>query len=144
MELTINKSTRLLLVVAGLIALTGCPGQGDRLKADETTTVLKEGDNVCFVVPNARDFQPSYIVINPRETPVQERKYTFLPQLKVRDEKLCIPPSFYSFSMNGQFVVNYILKSRTQDDSPRSVVVGVEFKQGRVENFPLANNEIAH
>ncbi len=143
MELITNKSPCLLLIVAGSIALTGCPGQGDRLKADETTSVMKEGDNVCFVVPDARDFQPSFIAINPRETPVQERKYTFLPQLKVRDEKLCIPPSFYSFSMNGQFVVNYILKSRTQDDSPRSVVIGIEFRQGSVVNFPLATNEIA-
>jgi hypothetical protein len=62
--------------------------------------------------------------------------------LKVKDAQLCIPSSFYTFASDGQFIVKYILKSRTQSPPTRSVVVGVDVSKGEIYVFPLANNEI--
>ncbi|MCL5500721.1 hypothetical protein M5Y49_18800 [Escherichia coli] len=135
--------TRGILLLASLVALTGCPGSGDRLRADETTSVRRTANNdVCFAVHNAQDYQPVFISINPRAIPPPKQKYTLMPPLTVKDAQLCIPPSFYTFTGNGQFIVKYILKSRTQSLPARSVVVGVEALKGEIYAFPLANNEI--
>jgi hypothetical protein len=58
--------TRGMLLLASLLALTGCPGSGDRLRPDETTSVRRTANNeVCFAVHNAQDYQPVFISINP-------------------------------------------------------------------------------
>lgn len=135
--------TRGMLLLASLLALTGCPGSGDRLRPDETTSVRRTANNeVCFAVHHAGDYQPVFISINPRNIPPPKHKYTLIPPLKVKDAQLCIPPSFYTFASDGQFIVKYILKSRTQSPPTRSVVVGVDVSKGEISVFPLANSEI--
>lgn len=135
--------TRGMLLLASLLALTGCPGAGDRLRPDETTSVKRTATNeVCFAVHNAQDYQPVFISINPRAIPPSKQKYILRPPLTVKDAQLCIPSSFYTFASDGQFIVKYILKSRTQSVPTRSVVVGVEVSKGEIYAFPLANNEI--
>lgn len=138
-----REMARGVLLLASLLALTGCPGSGDRLRPDETTSVRHTANNeVCFAVHNAGDYQPVFISINPRNIPPPKQKYTLMPPLNVKDAQLCIPPSFYTFAGDGQFIVKYILKSRTQSQPTRSVVVGVEVSNGEIHEFPLANNEI--
>lgn len=135
--------TRGMLILASLLALTGCPGSGDRLRPDEMTSVRHTANNeVCFAVHNAGDYQPVFISINPRNVPPPKQKFTLMPPLTVKDAQLCIPPSFYTFTSDGQFIVKYILKSRSQNHPVRSVVVGVEVSKGEIHEFPLANNEI--
>lgn len=135
---TISSS---LLLVTSIFFLTGCPGSGDRLKADETTTVSKVGADICFQVPKAENYHPSLIAINPRGTPAQNLSATDLPDLTIKNGKLCIPPSFYQFPNNGQYIVQYILESPDTQGSQRSVVTGIEFSDGHVENIPLTDSE---
>jgi hypothetical protein len=77
-----------------------------------------------------------------RAIPPSKQKYILMPPLTVKDAQLCIPSSFYTFASDGQFIVKYILKSRTQSVPTRSVVVGVDVSKGEIYVFPLANNEI--
>ncbi len=126
-----------------LLILTGCPGPGDRFIPNETTSVSKQGENVCFSIADAQDYQPADIGINPRGTPSKEKDFNFSPGLAIADGKLCIPPSFYHFPDEGQFVVEYLLISKKYDDAPRKFVVGVGVGHGKVYNFPLTDREIA-
>lgn len=130
-----------LLLVASIVLLTGCPGSGDRLKADETAVVSKIGENICFQVPDAGSYQPTLIAINPRGTPPQKLKVTDSPTLAVENGKLCISPDFYHFPEKGQYIVQYILEAPGDQDSQRSVVTGIEFSDGHVENIPLNEGE---
>lgn len=137
---------RLLLSVlfsgASLLVLTGCPGPGDRMTPDETAQVSQKGDNVCFTVTDAQDYQPSDIGINPRGTPSRGKDFNFSPNLTVANGQLCIPPSFYRFPDKGQFIVEYLLKSGTHKDAPRNVVVTVEVNHGRIYNVTPTEREI--
>ncbi|HDR2783594.1 TPA: hypothetical protein QCJ60_002921 [Enterobacter sichuanensis] len=110
---------------------------------NETTSVSKQGENVCFSIADAQDYQPADIGINPRGTSSKEKDFNFSPGLTIADGKLCIPPSFYHFPDEGQFVVEYLLISKKYDDAPRKFVVGVGVGYGKVYNFPLTDREIA-
>lgn len=131
-----------LFIFLTLLMLTGCPGEGDRLYPDETTQVSRMGEDICFRVPDAQDYQPIFIAINPRGTPPKEQTFTSKPKLTISDGQLCIPPSFYPFSTNGQFIVEYILSSPKYKNKSRSVVVGVEVMNNRIYNMPLRDREI--
>lgn len=129
--------------VINLLMLTGCPGKGDRFIPNETTSVSKQGENICFNITNAEDYQPADMGINPRDTRLKDKNFNFSPDLTIVNEKLCVPPSFYHFPDNGKFIVEYILVSRKHDDKPRKFVVGVGMNRGKVYNFPLTDQEIA-
>ncbi|MEI2264072.1 putative T6SS immunity periplasmic lipoprotein [Erwinia sp. CGal63] len=130
-----------LLLLVCLITLTGCPG--DRWRPDEETTVSVTGDNICFSVPNAEDYQPVNIAINPRGTPSREKAIIFNPALRVVNDQLCVPPSFYAFPENGQFIVSYVLHSEHHKKPPRRMMSGVEIANGCVFNIPLTDREIS-
>ncbi|WP_312456018.1 putative T6SS immunity periplasmic lipoprotein [Pseudescherichia sp.] len=135
-----NKISPLLLV-ASISLLAGCPGSGDRLKADETAAVSKCGENICFQVPDAGSYQPTLIAINPRGTPPQKLKFTDSPMLAVENGNLCLSPDFYHFPENGQYIVQYILEAPGDRDPQRSVVTGIEFSDGHVRSIPLNEGE---
>jgi len=126
-----------------LVILTGCPGSGDRFIPHETSSVSRQGENVCFDVNDAQDYQLADIGINLRGTPSKEKDFNFSPDITIADGKLCIPPSFYHFPDDGQFIVEYILISKKHDDEPRKFIVGVGINHGEVYNFPLTDREIA-
>lgn len=130
-----------LLLITSIFFLTGCPGSGDRLKADETTTVSKVGENICFSVPDAGNYQPSLISINPIGTPPQQLSVKDSPDLTINHGNLCIPPGFYRFPDNGQYIVQYILEEPGKQGSQRSVVTGIKFSGGHVANIPLTDSE---
>lgn len=130
------------LFLASLVTLTGCPGAGDRLRADEKATATKVGDSICFAIPDAEDYQPVNIAINPKGTDFRDRHIIFDPKLRVTKEQLCISPSFYHFPDKGQFIVSYVLISKRHQDKPRRMVAGLEISSGRVFNIPLTDMEI--
>lgn len=125
-----------------LVVLTGCPGQGDQLQLDETTQVNLIGDNVCFHIANAQDYQPAIISINLRGTPPKKQGFIDNSFLSIRSDQLCIPPSFYKFESNKKYIVDFVLASDRNVDEPRKFVVGVGLNQGQVYNFPLTDLEI--
>lgn len=131
-----------LLSCVCLLMLTGCPGPGDRMRFDETALVIQQGDRVCFNVMDAQDYQPAVIGINPRGTPSKDKNYIFGPALTVTDRRLCVPPSFYRFPDKGQFLIEYVLTSKKNDDEPRSFVVTLEISHGRIYNVPPTGREI--
>lgn len=95
-----------------LFMLTGCPEPGNRMRFDETAQVSQQGDNVCFNVTDAQDYQPADIGINSRGIPSKEKNFNFTPDLTVANGKLCIPPSFYRFPDKGHFIIEYVLISK--------------------------------
>lgn len=123
-----------------LTVLTGCPG--DRWQFDEEATVSTRGENICFAVPGAEDYQPVNIGINPRGTLPREEEIFFRPVLKVEKGLLCLPPSFYHFPNKGQFIITYVLHSKRHKDTPRRMVSGVEITDGCIFNIPLTDMEI--
>ncbi len=124
-----------------LPVLTGCPG--DRWRFDEEATVSTMGDNVCFTVPDAGNYQPVDIAINPRGTPSKEKNIIFNPMLRVVNGQLCIPPAFYHFPDKGQFIVSYVLLSERHKAAARKMVAGVEISSGCIFNIPLTVGEIS-
>lgn len=137
-----NKSgINAILLIAAICLLAGCPGAGDRLIPNETATVSKAGEDICFQVSDARNYHASLIAINPRGTPAQTLSVTDAPDLPLRDGKLCIPPGFYRFPDQGQYIVQYILTRPGERETPRSVVAGIEFTDGQVKSIPLTDRE---
>jgi hypothetical protein len=135
-----------LLLLISLPMLTGCPGIGDRVDPDEEVIVTKIGDNVCFSVPDAGDYQPVNIAINPRGTLPRNEVITFNPPLHVDNGLLCIPPSFYRFPDKGIRIVSFVLHAERHKNSvrrfssARSMVAGVEMLNGYIYNIPLIDD----
>jgi hypothetical protein len=122
--------------------LTGCPGSGDQIRFDETALVSRMGEDVCFRVSDAQDYKPAIISINPRHTPSREKKFTDNPGLLILNGMLCIPPSFYRFPNEGQFIVEYVLTSVNRESEPRKVVVTLAISNGRIYNTKPSYQEI--
>lgn len=135
-------STTLLLSIS-VMMLTGCPGLGDRIVPDETSLASRKGEMVCIEIKDAQDYQPVAIAINLRGTPPKEKKYNFSPNLIVSDGELCIPSTFYGFINGNKYIVEFILRSKLNNDESRSFVVGVGINNNQVYNFPLSGREFA-
>ncbi|MTH48883.1 hypothetical protein GJV78_22180 [Escherichia alba] len=114
------------------------------MRPDETAYVSKKGEKICFTIPEAEDYQPVYIAINPRGRPPGEQTFTQYPPLRVDNGWLCIPPSFYPFpdSSSVPFIVETILHSSATNKPARTFVAGVGLSNGRVYAVPLTNKEI--
>lgn len=137
-----RKMSFIISLGASSLILTGCPGYGDKMSLDETAQVNRKGDDVCLSINDARDYQPVDMGINLRETPPKEKKFNFSPGLKIVDNNLCIPSSYYHFIDGNKYIVEFILHSANSYDEPRSFVVGVGVNNNQVYNFPLTDREI--
>lgn len=137
-----RRFSPVFLSISCLVILTGCPGPGDRMRMDETTSVEKNGDNICMSITNAEDYQPADMGINLRGTPSKEKNFNFSPGLKIVDGILCIPPSFYQFKNGNKYIIEFALYSARNDES-RSFVVGVGINNDKVYNFGLTGREIS-
>lgn len=137
------KAPKLWLLTVFMLA--GCPGQGDRLTPSETTTVKRIAQNVCFSAPDAEHYQPSVIIIAPRNTPPKERWYREKPALNVEDGQLCLPPSFYAFKTQTPYIVEYALipTRENKNGASRHVVVGFELTDDKVQPLTLNESEIS-
>jgi hypothetical protein len=139
----LSYKLRTAIMLTPLLTLTGCPDHGIMMKFDETTSVTKTTDGMCFQVPDAQDYQPGMITIAPRGTPSDKRWYKYKPDLKVQNGQLCVPPSLYTFPYSGQFLVEYTLISKTKKDDPRRVVIGFDLNNGHPYGIELTNIEIS-
>ncbi|MFJ5329953.1 putative T6SS immunity periplasmic lipoprotein [Pectobacterium versatile] len=142
MTFTAKLSAFLLIVTSFL--LVGCPGSGDRLKPDELTSVRQVGSDLCFLVSDARDYQPTLIAISTRAAQPQEWTLYENPSVIVTQGELCISPSFYRFLDDSTYVVRYILQSKKYGDLRRSVVSAIAFTNGSVRSVPLRKDEAAY
>lgn len=141
-----NKTTMsgCAVLIASTFFMTGCPSSlGHRLKPAETTSVSKNGDAVCFVVPDAKNYQPTMISIGPRGGASDKLYLRQYPKLAINNGQLCITPTFYHFPDKGQFIVTYVLDIPYENDAVRTVITGIEFTGGEVKTFRLADNETA-
>jgi hypothetical protein len=145
METIMKPGSQLRAAISIILSLvlTGCPDYAAYRLPDETTSVIKTVDGICFKVSDAGDYQPSFISINPRGTPSKEQQFTSKPNLQIKNGQLCVPPSFYKFPDNGQFLADYVLRSKTRENSPRNVVVGFELRNGHLYSIELTNIEIS-
>lgn len=145
--MVINKKQHLLfslmtiVLVCGL--LTGCPWGQMKYYADETAHVYQKGDEVCFLIPDAGDYQPIYLSVNPRGTPAAERKFTALPSLKVVNGEFCLPPSFRRFPATSlaPFIVHLVLRSQSAANHPRNFVIGFSIINNQVHDAVLTSRE---
>ncbi|AFI90714.1 putative T6SS immunity periplasmic lipoprotein [Pectobacterium parmentieri] len=146
LELTMTCSTKIpaLLLTVTTFLLVGCPGPGDRLQPDELTSVRQVKDNVCFLVNEPVDYQPTLIVISTRLAPPQEWVLYDNPSVIVTQGELCIPPSFYRFLDDRTYVVRYILQSKKHSDSRRSIVSAIAMTNGSIQSVPLREDEATY
>ncbi|WP_428945850.1 putative T6SS immunity periplasmic lipoprotein [Pantoea sp. FN060301] len=131
-----------LLAVICLQTLTGCPGPGDRLKPDEEGYIIVNDGSVCFSVNGGDDYVLKYISINPRGTKSKDEKIIFSPQLRISNELLCIPPSFYKFNKDGQYFIQASFASLRHADRPRRIVSALEVSKGVVHSIRPNDMEI--
>ncbi|MCL6350873.1 hypothetical protein EXT53_06790 [Pectobacterium polaris] len=142
--MTLTAKLPAFLLIATSFLLVGCPGSGDRLQPDELTSVRQVENNLCFLVNNAQDYQPTLIAISTRTTQPPEWTLYENPSIVVTQGELCIPPSFYRFSDDKTYVVRYILQSKKHSDSRRSIVSAIAFTHGNVRSEPLRKDEAAY
>lgn len=131
-----------LLAVICLQTLTGCPGPGDRLKPDEEGHIIVNDESVCFSVNDGDDYVLKYISINPRGIKQQDEKIIFNPQLRISNELLCIPPSFYNFNKDGQYFIQASFASFRHSDRPRRIVSALEVNKGMIHGIRPNDMEI--
>ncbi|MDE8756185.1 hypothetical protein PZA22_16990 [Pectobacterium polaris] len=142
--MTFTAKLPAFLLIATSFLLVGCPGSGDRLQPDELTSVRQVENDLCFLVNNAQDYQPTLIAISTRTAQPPEWTLYENPSVVVTQGELCIPPSFYRFSDDRTYVVRYILQSKKHSDSRRSIVSAIAFTHGNVRNVPLRKDEAAY
>jgi len=131
-----------IVVLFGLLLLTGCPGKGDSVVFDEIAQVRFIEGKVCFLIKDALDYQPVYLGINPRGTPSKLKIFKFQPDVRVMNDRLCIPSDLYALPKKGQFITEYLLRSKNDKNHSRKFVVVFEVNNGRVYNIPPTNKEV--
>lgn len=117
------------------LALTGCPGSGDRLEPDEEGYVSINNENICFSVTDSDDYVLQYISINPRGTKLRDERIIFNPSLKIVNELLCIPSSTYPFDKDGQYFIRASFTSLKHASHPRRIVSALDVSRGWVHNI---------
>lgn len=142
--MTFTAKLPAFLLIATSFLLVGCPGSGDRLQPDELTSVRQAENDLCFLVSDDQDYQPTLIAISTRTAQPQEWTLYENPSIVVTQGELCIPPSFYHFLDDRTYVIRYILQSKKHSNSRRSVVSAIAFTHGSVRNVPLRKDEAAY
>jgi len=128
-----------LLSCVCLLVLTGCP-EDLGVRFDKTARVSREDDSICFTGTDIQNYKLAGIGINSRGITTKSKDFILSPDLSVVDGKLCIPPSFYHFPDNGQYIVEY--RSPSEDNKSRRVVVTFEINNGHVYNVTPTEREI--
>ncbi|MCL6330457.1 hypothetical protein EXT51_13220 [Pectobacterium carotovorum subsp. carotovorum] len=142
--MTLTAKLPAFLLIAASFLLVGCPGSGDRLQPDELTSVRQAENDLCFLVSDAQDYQPTLIAISTRTAQPQEWALYENPSIVVTQGELCIPRSVYHFLDDRTYVVRYILQSKKHSNSRRSIVSAIAFTNGSVRNIPLRKDEAAY
>lgn len=72
----------------------------------ETTSVSKQGENVCLDIPDAQDYQPADMGINPRGTPSKEKDFNFSPGLTIVNGNYAFHLLFIIFRIRGSLFLS--------------------------------------
>lgn len=139
----LKKTVAISTLLISSIFLTGCPGVGDRGWHDETTEVVREGQEICFPIKQSQGYIPTYLAINQRDTPRTEQKNRIVGDVEISNGMLCLSPDKFSPAEGKEYVVKFILKNGGGFDSIRSFVVAVKVVNGNVGSFQLQDHEIA-
>ncbi|WP_157868031.1 putative T6SS immunity periplasmic lipoprotein [Erwinia billingiae] len=142
-NLSLKNSVIILMLSGSSFVLTGCPGIGDRGRHDETIPAVRNGKDICFPVTHSKGYVPTYLSINLRDTPPKAQRNRIVGDINFLNDKLCLSPAEFEPAENKEYIVKFILKKTTGDDSIRSFVVGVKVSGGHVEGFPLNESEIS-
>jgi hypothetical protein len=92
-------------------------------------------------VPDTDDYQLSAVSISPRGAKVGEWKYIFGTDLKLVDDKLCIPPEYNLIERDGQYVVRYILTSKNSESRARKVIAGFKVEGDIIREMKLNDKD---
>lgn len=132
-----------ILSLISVLTLTGCPWGGMKYHPAEKTSAWVKNDEICFSVPESRDYQLVFIGINLRETSPEKRQFVDRPALRVIENNLCIPPSFYQFQNNSEspYIVEFVLQSQSKSNPPRSFIAGFEIVVGKPRDVQLTKRE---
>ncbi|MGV3345749.1 putative T6SS immunity periplasmic lipoprotein [Enterobacteriaceae bacterium LUAb1] len=131
---------RNLLLVTVLCSLAGC-WMGDYHHPSETTVVKKTNAGLCFKVNDPGDYRLATLGIKLRDD--DEGFFRKMPALSITDEQLCIPDSYYHFPKNGDYLVDYTLRSPTKVKELRYVVTALRMTDGEFQQLRLRYSELS-
>ncbi|MGV3346527.1 putative T6SS immunity periplasmic lipoprotein [Enterobacteriaceae bacterium LUAb1] len=103
----------------------------------KTTTVKRTNAGLCFKVTNPGDYRIATLGIKVRGA--EKGFFREMPALTIKKEQLCIPDSWYHFPQNGEFIVDYSLRSPVKIDKRRFIIVVFRLING--EPYPLQPRE---
>ncbi|MGV3345751.1 putative T6SS immunity periplasmic lipoprotein [Enterobacteriaceae bacterium LUAb1] len=131
---------RKLLVATVLCSLVGC-WMGDYHHPSETTVAKKTNAGLCFKVNDPGDYRLATLRIRPRD--VVKDFFVMMPALSIADGQLCIPDSYYHFPKNGDYLVDYTLRSPTKVKEQRYVVTALRMTDGEFQQLRLRYSELS-
>lgn len=137
-----KKNKKLMIIIFSSL-LTGCHLLGDYIPPGETSTVTKTEHGLCFTVPSAGDYRPATLGIRLRDTPAATGFFREMPALAIHQGELCIPDSYYKFPSNGDFIVEYALRSPTQKRERRFVVTVFKMDNGEPHMLKPRDDEVS-
>ena len=132
-----------LSTVLGLLLLTGCPGQGNRLVPEEIAKIKVGRTAICFFVPDTTDdYILSAISISPRGTPFNRQKYMFGSGFELMEGDVCIPDSYLVNMRSGEYISRYIMTSKIAGNPARKVAAVFLYNGVKAQSIPANENEV--
>ncbi|BCQ35599.1 MULTISPECIES: putative T6SS immunity periplasmic lipoprotein [Erwinia] len=118
------------------LLLTGC-WLGDHFPPYEVGQVSRTDAGFCFQINNAGDYYVHYLSIRDRHAPERSGFNRKLPALKVANNQLCIPDTYYQFPDYGEINVDISLRSPTERRMIRRIIIS-EFRTIKGVPHPFA------
>lgn len=119
--------------------LTGCAMLGYYVSPYEIAQVSKTKAGLCFQIKKTEDYYVHYLSIRDRNAPEMSGFNRLLPALKITNNQMCIPDTYYKFAENGEINVDIALHSPTKVIKRRNIVS--EFKMVHGEPQPFTPRE---
>ena len=94
--------------------LVSCGLFGEHFPQYEIVSVSKTFSGYCFQIKNSGDYYAHYISIRDRNAPERSGFNRKLPALKIENDHLCIPQTYYHFPKQGEVNVDIALRSPTK------------------------------
>ncbi len=130
------KIYKLALPALLSLSLTGC-WLGDHFPSLEIGQVSKTESGFCFQIKNASDYYAHYLSIRDRDAPPRSGFNRDFPALKIANNQLCIPDTYYQFPESGELNVEISLRSPTERRMMRRIIVS-EFMMIKGVPHPFA------
>ena len=132
------KKVLLPALIASL--LTGCGWMGHYSPPNELGQVSLTNAGVCFQIKNASDYYAHYLVIRESRAPEMSGFNREFPALKIANDQLCIPETYYKFPNSSAKRVDIALRSPTKKRAYRRDIVS-EFSMEKGVPTPFSPKE---